>query len=750
MKRNRLGRPPHPDILTPAEWRVLEALREGGTNAEIGARLGLAPDTVKYRVSNMLAKLGLRNRRELAAWQPDAGRRGLGGLLPVPASLESLARSVVTVGVGAAAVAGVVVAAIAVAGVVLVLLVAGDGNGDLAVVRPPAAGTPPPSPTPAAPAATDTPTPTVTPASTPTVTPSPTLAPTATPAPAPTPTASPTPEPTLPPVATPPPGRYVDVKAGHRRACALTEEGEVVCWGDLDEGHPEVLPGTYEAVVSPEWYEYDQTRGTRDFGACALDQSGEVQCWEHGFGMRRVSPPGHYTLVSASTNHMCALTADETAVCWGNNRDGQAEAPPGRFNAISAGYAAYEGDSGTSCGLTDIGRIVCWGTSFAVEDLPPGPYVKVSTRGAASGCAIGNAGNLVCWSRDSLGDPPSGRFQDVDAGLFHTCAVTAAGEARCWGGLITLLTPPDPPPGRYKKISIGSETPRSIGTEYACALTEAGQVVCWEAHAPVTTQPDPSPGRYTAVSDGGFQTCALTEDGEATCWGWSMNGQTDPPAGPFTAISAGDAFVCALKDTREIVCWGDDGLSDDIPPGTYAEVSAGYTHACALTEDGEVACWGWSRFGDLDFPPGDYTTVSAGLSNSCALGTEGRPVCLRGGPPGEGWADGRYVDIAVGGRLCALREDGAIVCEDSADASGGVSIRRGPFMAITAGWGHTCALTTAGEAQCWGYNSHGQADPPTQRFEAISASEVRTCGLTADGDAVCWGDVAYSKLPFRY
>ncbi|MXW23516.1 MAG: hypothetical protein F4Z96_02365 [Chloroflexi bacterium] len=81
MEPRRRGRPRHPDILTPAEWRVLDALREGGTNAEIAARLGLSPDTVKTHISHMLAKLGLRNRRALAAWRPEREHRGAGGWL---------------------------------------------------------------------------------------------------------------------------------------------------------------------------------------------------------------------------------------------------------------------------------------------------------------------------------------------------------------------------------------------------------------------------------------------------------------------------------------------------------------------------------------------------------------------------------------------------------------------------------------------------------------------------------------------
>jgi len=66
----RRGRPPHPDILTPAEWNVLGQLRKGLTNAEIAIELGISPDGVKYHVSNMLAKLGLPDRHALAQWEP--------------------------------------------------------------------------------------------------------------------------------------------------------------------------------------------------------------------------------------------------------------------------------------------------------------------------------------------------------------------------------------------------------------------------------------------------------------------------------------------------------------------------------------------------------------------------------------------------------------------------------------------------------------------------------------------------------
>ena len=63
------GRPPHPDLLTPAEWRVAEAVRHGMTNPEIASRQGVSTEAVKYHVANALQKLGLSSRHELRRWQ---------------------------------------------------------------------------------------------------------------------------------------------------------------------------------------------------------------------------------------------------------------------------------------------------------------------------------------------------------------------------------------------------------------------------------------------------------------------------------------------------------------------------------------------------------------------------------------------------------------------------------------------------------------------------------------------------------
>ena len=63
------GRPKWSDVLTPAEWRVVDAVRHGMSNPLIAARQGVSLDAVKFHVSNALAKLGLASRRELRTWE---------------------------------------------------------------------------------------------------------------------------------------------------------------------------------------------------------------------------------------------------------------------------------------------------------------------------------------------------------------------------------------------------------------------------------------------------------------------------------------------------------------------------------------------------------------------------------------------------------------------------------------------------------------------------------------------------------
>lgn len=68
MPSNTRGRPPHDDVLTPAEWRVAEQVRHGFTNRRIAERMSVSSEAVKFHVANALSKLGFESRQQLRRW----------------------------------------------------------------------------------------------------------------------------------------------------------------------------------------------------------------------------------------------------------------------------------------------------------------------------------------------------------------------------------------------------------------------------------------------------------------------------------------------------------------------------------------------------------------------------------------------------------------------------------------------------------------------------------------------------------
>jgi|KBSSwiStaDraftv2_1062776.scaffolds.fasta_scaffold71480_5 DNA-binding CsgD family transcriptional regulator/catechol 2,3-dioxygenase-like lactoylglutathione lyase family enzyme len=87
------GRPRHPDVLTPAEWRVVNAVRHGMSNPQISSRLRVSVEAVKFHVANAVEKLGLRNRTALKHWAgaPNDGAFRKGGVMsPVSVAAPAL------------------------------------------------------------------------------------------------------------------------------------------------------------------------------------------------------------------------------------------------------------------------------------------------------------------------------------------------------------------------------------------------------------------------------------------------------------------------------------------------------------------------------------------------------------------------------------------------------------------------------------------------------------------------------------
>lgn len=62
-------------LLSPREAEVLAHVREGQTNREIAARLGVSRPTIDKHVQQILHKLQARNRAHAAAMQAEAGKK---------------------------------------------------------------------------------------------------------------------------------------------------------------------------------------------------------------------------------------------------------------------------------------------------------------------------------------------------------------------------------------------------------------------------------------------------------------------------------------------------------------------------------------------------------------------------------------------------------------------------------------------------------------------------------------------------
>jgi alpha-tubulin suppressor-like RCC1 family protein len=125
----------------------------------------------------------------------------------------------------------------------------------------------------------------------------------------------------------------------------------------------------------------------------------------------------------------------------------------------------------------------------------------------------------------------------------------------------------------------------------------------------------------------------------------------------------------------------------------------------------------------------------------------------------------RYVAVSAGFRhTCALSNLGEAYCwgaNHKGQLGDGTETRRDQpvavlgglrFREIAAGWSHTCAVARSGELFCWGDNAEGQlglADVRStqlpalvatpEELGALSASFLHSCGLTASGEAFCWG-----------
>lgn len=68
MAHRGRGRPPHPDVLTPAEWTVLNLWRHGLSMRGIASRRRISLYGVRYHLRNIAGKIGVDSTQELRHW----------------------------------------------------------------------------------------------------------------------------------------------------------------------------------------------------------------------------------------------------------------------------------------------------------------------------------------------------------------------------------------------------------------------------------------------------------------------------------------------------------------------------------------------------------------------------------------------------------------------------------------------------------------------------------------------------------
>ncbi len=189
-------------------------------------------------------------------------------------------------------------------------------------------------------------------------------------------------------------------------------------------------------------------------------------------------------------------------------------------------------------------------------------------------------------------------------------------------------------------------------------------------------------------------------------------------------------------------------------PIVFQSISAGTSHACGVTAQHVAWCWGRNAEGELG-----NTSVSAACSDA-GIPCSTKPVRVEGGLS--------FNVVSAGNNFtCGVTTVGTAYCwgagaqgqlgtgsQSSAGRPQRVSIEYVTFQTISAGYSHACALSTAGQAYCWGSNAGGRLGTSASlsggrvtpgpvagqlQFRSISAGYYHTCGVTRSGAVYCWG-----------
>ena len=360
-----------------------------------------------------------------------------------------------------------------------------------------------------------------------------------------------------------------------------------------------------------------------------------------------VDPTGR---VALGDSHTCAISNVNKVWCWGDNSSYQLgvgsggsvpsdSAVPIETNALGGGRIAKKIAAGSvhTCALATDGTVWCWGDNgFGQIGVGAGTYAQPTrvtlattasmiAAGGNSTCAVLSDNRVQCWGKNQYGQlgintdgttETSPQFvshipdwfvvANIEMGANHTCAISAAGAAWCWGYYLD---------GR-------------LGT------SQSSNVVVPAATSSLA-------GTAVTVSAGGAHTCVVLANGTLTCFGKNNNGQigqslstvsssspmTVTLSGAASAVSIGFDFTCAAMTSGGVECFGANGFGQVgngststrvLNPtsvlginGSVGDVIVGLNHACAIKSLGQLVCWGNNDFGKTGSNTGNLVETSA-------------------------------------------------------------------------------------------------------------------------------------------
>ena len=350
--------------------------------------------------------------------------------------------------------------------------------------------------------------------------------------------------------------------------------------------------------------------------------------------------------LAVGVGHTCALRADNQALCWGSNYagalgNGGDSGSNGALPTRVSGGAAYRtisaGDN-HSCGITSDNDLLCWGwnTHGQVGDgtttdrskpvsvvTPPNVTFDGISLGEDRACAVSTVGSVYCWGYGGLGGIGNGStstvylpttvntpnniiFVDIVSGAWHSCALSNAGQAWCWGsnasGQLGNGRVGDTSTFRTTPVAVlapGGVTFSSIaaGKEHTCGLTPTGIAYCWGANgsgqlgngsalAAKTTPVAvlvPNGVSFTSLAAGGDNTCANTQNGFVYCWGLNAHGEL------------GNGTTSDFSSSPIAVSMPSGVTAAAVATGGWAN----FSHSCFVTTGSIVYCWGLGAGGML-------------------------------------------------------------------------------------------------------------------------------------------------------